>query len=98
MKALLTCQIVLLLILAPLRASNVQADPPHCDTQGTWSEPVNLGPPINTDAAEASATFSRNGLSLYFTSNRPGGLGGNDIWVSQRACADCPWEGARSRG
>ena len=73
MKAATTYQIMLLLILVPLLVSNVQADPPHCETLGAWSEPVNLGPPINTDANEASATFSRNGLSLYFTSNRLGG-------------------------
>lgn len=56
-----------------------------------WSEPVNLGPPINTEHTEIQPALSTDGLSLYFASNRPGGAGGNDIWVSQRACEDCPW-------
>lgn len=56
-----------------------------------WSTPVNLGPSINTSAGEQNATLSPDELSLYFTSNRAGGLGGSDIWVSQRACGDCVW-------
>src|SRR3989338_10571982 len=35
--------------------------------------------------------FSKTGLSLYFGSDRPGGFGGLDIWVSQRASLDDPW-------
>jgi len=31
----------------------------------TWSEPVNLGPPINTDAHDACVTLSKDGLQLY---------------------------------
>ncbi len=57
-----------------------------------WSEPVNLGPVVNSTAREQGATLSGDGLSLYFQSNRPGGIGDNDLWVSQRPCADCPWE------
>jgi WD40 repeat protein len=57
-----------------------------------WSEPVNLGPTINTAANENNPTLSPDGLSLYFTSDRAGGLGLTDIWVSHRACGDCPWE------
>jgi len=57
-----------------------------------WSAPVNLGPPINTSSTDYQPALSKDGLSLYFTSTRPGGVGGNDIWVSQRACVDCPWE------
>src|SRR6267378_2342734 len=57
-----------------------------------WSEPANLGPPINTSSLEASPTLSKDGLVLYFTSNRPGGLGLQDLWVSRRACVECPWE------
>jgi Tol biopolymer transport system component len=56
-----------------------------------WSEPVNLGAPVNSSAAEALPALSPDELSLYFASNRPGGLGGNDIWVSRRASVDDPW-------
>ena len=58
-----------------------------------WSEPVNLGAPVNSSAGELNATLSPDELSVYFTSNRPGGEGGDDIWVSRRACVDdCPWQ------
>jgi len=58
-----------------------------------WSEPVNLGPPINSQFLDAAPTLSKDGLHLYFTSIRPGGFGLQDIWVSQRACVEveCPW-------
>ena len=88
MKQVPMCLILSLLIFVPLVVSDAQADPSRCETLGAWSEPVNLGPPIDTEAFEGSATLSPNGLSLYFTSNRPGGRGGNDLWVSQRECAD----------
>src|SRR2546426_1068202 len=57
-----------------------------------WSEPENLGSTINTTFNEQGPTLSNDELSLYFGSDRPGGIGGFDIWVSQRACKDCPWE------
>jgi hypothetical protein len=64
---------------------------------GPWSAPVNLGPTINTAANEQHPAISNDGLSLYISSDRPGGLGGIDIWVSQRACTDaqdpaCAWQ------
>lgn len=55
-----------------------------------WSVPVNLEAPINTDAFESQPSFSSDGKTLYFVSNRPGGLGGNDIWYSIRQ-ADGTW-------
>jgi len=57
-----------------------------------WSEPENLGSTINTTFNEQGPTLSNDELSLYFGSDRPGGLGGFDIWVSRRACKECPWE------
>src|SRR6266581_8680839 len=44
-----------------------------------WSEPVNLGPVVNSSSNEQNATLARDGLSLYFSSNRPGGSGPLDI-------------------
>jgi hypothetical protein len=58
-----------------------------------WSEPVNLGPLINTAVTEQVGDISKNGLSLYFI-RRPQqntGLGGDDIWVSQRESVDDEW-------
>jgi hypothetical protein len=48
-----------------------------------WQAPVNLGPIVNSSANDAGPAVSKSGLSLYFNSNRPGGIGGNDLWVSQ---------------
>jgi Tol biopolymer transport system component len=40
---------------------------------------------IDTDDGEGSPSISADGLTLYFTSNRPGGAGVNDLWVATRA-------------
>lgn len=63
-----------------------------------WSEPVNFGPRVNSAFAEQSPILSNDGLSLYFASNRPGGFGANDIWVSQRPSTDAPWGIPRNLG
>ncbi len=47
-----------------------------------WKEPRNLGFPINTRAWESQPTLSFDGKTLYFSSARPGGYGGMDIWQS----------------
>ena len=56
-----------------------------------WSAPMNLGPAVNSSANDLAAEISKDGLSLYFGSNRPGGFGNNDIYVSRRASVDDPW-------
>ena len=64
-----------------------------------WSTPVNLGPVVNSVCATGSTAcnenrpaISKDGLSLYFESDRPGGCGATDIYVSQRASRDSDWE------
>jgi Tol biopolymer transport system component len=66
----------------------------------SWSAPVNLGPPINTASYYDgyTASLTNNGLSLYFTSNRPGSLGSLDLWVSQRAQINDPWGAPQDLG
>ena len=49
-----------------------------------WGEPKNLGGIINTSGRESTPTLSLDGHLLYFSSDRPGGFGGFDIWVSER--------------
>lgn len=56
-----------------------------------WSVPVNLGPTVNSPFADNLPELSRDGLSLYFASNRLGGLGLGDLWVSRRASVEDPW-------
>lgn len=65
--------------------------------ESPWSTPVNVGAPVNSAVADLSPVLSPDEFSLYFASDRPGGQGGRDIWVSRRACADwqdpgCAWE------
>lgn len=55
-----------------------------------WSAPVNLGPVVNSTSYDACPTISKDGLSLYFRSNRPGSQG-FDIYVSQRDSLEDPW-------
>jgi len=51
-------------------------------TGDEWSEPVNIGSPVNTAHWEAQPSISPDGKTLYFVSNRPGGIGQKDIWKS----------------
>jgi Tol biopolymer transport system component len=63
-----------------------------------WGEPVNLGPAVNSSAWDGEPSISSDGLSLYFGSQRPGGYGGADIWVTTRATTSDPWEEAVNLG
>jgi Tol biopolymer transport system component len=46
----------------------------------TWSTPVNLGPTVNSSTADFGPSISPDGTTLYFSSDRPGGVGNYDIW------------------
>ncbi len=48
-----------------------------------WSEPENLGRNVNSGAKDTQPSLSADGKTLYFSSSRPGGSGGLDIWVSK---------------
>ena len=61
------------------------------DRWSDWSAPVNLGAAVNSPFMDNVPDVSRDGLSLYFGSNRPGGSGASDLWVSRRASVDEPW-------
>lgn len=47
----------------------------------TWSEPVNLGYPINTEGDETNLLVARDGRSALFSSDRPGGFGKQDLYT-----------------
>src|SRR6185295_12903280 len=57
-----------------------------------WSLPQNLGASINSASNEQHPALSPDGLSLYFSSDRPGGAGGFDLWVSRRASTPSSWQ------
>jgi hypothetical protein len=46
---------------------------------------------VNGASFETSSAISTDGLTLWFGSDRAGGVGANDIWVSQRASRGAPW-------
>ncbi|HLP32567.1 MAG TPA: OmpA family protein [Bacteroidia bacterium] len=49
----------------------------------TWTQPRNIGAPINTNNWESQPSLSYDGKTLYFASNRPGGYGDMDLWMSK---------------
>jgi Tol biopolymer transport system component len=54
------------------------------DPSKAWSQPVNLGPAVNTPAAEGRPSLSFDGKTLYFMSASPGGFGGQDLYITVR--------------
>jgi outer membrane protein OmpA-like peptidoglycan-associated protein/Tol biopolymer transport system component/Tfp pilus assembly protein PilF len=53
-------------------------------TNGEWSKPKNMGSNVNSSSWEGQPSLSADGQALYFSSERAGGRGGKDIWVSHR--------------
>ncbi len=49
-----------------------------------WSPPINMGDVLNTPYQETTPHITPDKRFIYFSSNRPGGVGGNDIYVSER--------------
>jgi Tol biopolymer transport system component len=56
-----------------------------------WSEPVNLGSTVNGPANEASVEISDDALVLVFASERTGGYGSGDLWMTRRKTRDDAW-------
>jgi OOP family OmpA-OmpF porin len=58
---------------------------------GTWTEPKTLGKKINSpETNEMTPYLASDGVTMYFSSNRQGGLGDNDIWMTKRL--DNSWQ------
>ena len=53
--------------------------------KGKWSKPENLGENVNTSRWESQPSLSFDGRVLYFVSDRIGGYGGRDIYMSSRS-------------
>ena len=62
-----------------------------------WAAPVNIGPAINSPAWESQPSLSADGRMLYFVSDRRGGVGGRDIYFSEKD-ADGRWSEAQNMG
>ena len=77
--------ILLVLVLALGLAAEV------ANADFVWGTPGNLGPTINGPDEIWGLCLSRDGLELYFSSNRLGGYGGYDLWVSKREGTRDEW-------
>lgn len=84
---LLTRFVLVALAFLTVLVCSVRAQPEYSD----WSAPENLGTVINSGSNEQGPAVSRDRLSLYFSSNRSGGVGLADLFVSQRDSAHEPW-------
>src|SRR5437868_1899373 len=94
--------LVLLNLLSNIPAGTANSvvlaqSPPATPQYSDWSAPVNLGPNINTKSGEVQVSITHQGLSLYFSSNRPG-FGQSDIYVSRRTSLNAPWGPAKNLG
>lgn len=85
------CLGLTLFIAAMVGLALTKSSAAHSPSYSDWSAPQNLGALINSAFSDQQPAISKNGKSLYFTSNRPGGLGGFDMYVSQRANVHNPW-------
>ncbi len=64
---------------------------------GEWTKPVNLGPEINSAAWESQPSLSADGRMLFFVSDRRGGIGNKDIYMSYKL-SDDRWTKAENLG
>ncbi|MEL7001206.1 MAG: tetratricopeptide repeat protein, partial [Bacteroidota bacterium] len=62
-----------------------------------WTAPLNLGSNINSSSWDSQPSLSADGRTLYFVSNRRGGVGRRDIWVSYKDDND-QWSKAKNLG
>jgi hypothetical protein len=56
-----------------------------------WRPPENLGVVVNSPSNEVMSSVSADGLTLYFGSERAGGYGSADIYMTMRVTRDAPW-------
>jgi hypothetical protein len=83
-------RLILVLTIAAAGWTSAQAgSPPHAGSD--FGAAQKLSSVINTDAPEGCPIETADGLSLMFASARPAGLGGNDIYVSDRDSLTSPW-------
>lgn len=76
-----------IMLLAFSEKKNSEADDiyiSYLDKSGKWSKPESLGNDINTTASETTPFLAADNSTLYFASDRKGGEGSFDIWVSKR--------------
>jgi hypothetical protein len=86
-------------LLGPATSTTMAADATAEDQPrySNWSAAVDIGPVVNSPYNDNHPAISKDGLSLYISSARPGGVNGanlpqfEEIWVSQRSSSDAEW-------
>lgn len=75
-----------ILILSAIRADSRDMDLYVCFREGEhkWGAPQHLGNVINSERRETTPFLSEDNETLFFSSNRSGGYGGNDLYTSKR--------------
>ncbi|MFD2512539.1 OmpA family protein [Pontibacter locisalis] len=53
-------------------------------TGDEWSKPKNMGTAVNSKAWDSQPSLSADGRTIYFSSNRGGGVGKEDLWVTHQ--------------
>ena len=83
------------LLLAFARKKNSEDDDLYVSffEDGQWTRPMDLGETINTKYSETTPFLSADGKTLYFSSDRPGGQGSQDIYLTRRL--DDTWQNWR---
>jgi len=68
--------------------------------QDEWEAPVRVPPPISSPFFDITPSISRDGLSLYLASNRPGPFSPPmpDLWVAHRVSPTAPWADVTNLG
>ncbi len=90
-RTTLSVHIILMVALVGLSVLSASNSTHRGKRFNAWTAPVNLGDTVNSPYSEFLPSLSRNGTSLYFVSDRPGSLGGEDLWVSRRENRHAPW-------
>jgi outer membrane protein OmpA-like peptidoglycan-associated protein len=54
------------------------------DASGNWTEPKSMGKPVNSEYSETTVSITPDGQVLFFASNRKGGYGDLDIWMTKK--------------
>ncbi|MFN0034003.1 MAG: OmpA family protein [Saprospiraceae bacterium] len=75
-----------ILILSAIRVDSRDMDLYVCFREGEnkWGAPQHLGKAINSDHRETTPFLSEDNETLFFSSSRSGGFGGNDLYTSKR--------------
>ena len=70
----------------------------RASTDDGWDPPENLGSAVNSPRIDGAVSISSDGLTLFFYSNRDGGQGGMDIYMTNRVTRNDKWGQAVNMG